>query len=106
MIVVTPGSTQALEHRVAEAAQLLRLLSNERRLLVLCHLLEHGEMSVGTLAEAVGLAQPALSQHLAMMRSQGLVATRRAAQTIHYRVADPKAERVVQVLHELFCPPT
>ena len=105
MIVMAPGNTQVLEERVAEAAQLLRLLSNERRLLVMCHLLVHGEMSVGALAEAVGLAQPALSQHLAMMRSQGLLATRRAAQTIHYRVADPKAGRIVEVLHELFCPP-
>ena len=105
MILMAPGSTQVLEERVAEAAQLLRLLSNERRLLVMCHLLVHGEMSVGALAEAVGLAQPALSQHLAMMRSQGLLATRRAAQTIHYRVADPKAGRIVEVLHELFCPP-
>jgi DNA-binding transcriptional ArsR family regulator len=94
-----------LDERVTEAAQLLRLLSNERRLLVLCLLLSQGEMSVGALAEAVGLSQPALSQHLALMRAEGLVATRRAAQTIHYRVADKRAERVVEVLHELFCAP-
>lgn len=94
-----------LEERIAEATQLLRVLSNERRLLVLCLLLTHGEMSVGALAEAVGLSQPALSQHLALMRAEGLVATRRAAQTIHYRAADKRAERVVEVLHELFCAP-
>ena len=94
-----------LEERIAEATQLLRLLSNERRLLVLCLLLSNGEMSVGALAEAVGLSQPALSQHLALMRAEGLVATRREAQTIHYRVADRRAERVVEVLHELFCAP-
>lgn len=94
-----------LEERIAETTQLLRLLSNERRLLVLCLLLSNGEMSVGALAEAVGLSQPALSQHLALMRAEGLVATRREAQTIHYRVADKRAERVVEVLHELFCTP-
>ncbi|MCC6717433.1 MAG: helix-turn-helix transcriptional regulator [Acetobacteraceae bacterium] len=70
----------------------------------MCHLMARGEMSVGQLAEAVGLTQPALSQHLALLRGHGLVATRRAAQTIHYRVADARAERVVAVLHELFCP--
>jgi DNA-binding transcriptional ArsR family regulator len=102
--VVTADGTQMLEVRVAEAARLLRLLSNDRRLLVMCHLMARGEMSVGALAEAVNLAQPALSQHLALLRSERLVATRREAQTIHYRVADPKAERVVQVLHDLFCP--
>lgn len=103
MNVVTADGTQMLEERVAEAARLLRLLSNDRRLLVLCRLMVQGEMSVGALAEAVGLSQPALSQHLALLRTERLVATRREAQTIHYRVADPKAERLVQVLHELFC---
>ena len=94
----------ALEERVEEAARMLRLLSNERRLMVLCHLLTRGEMNVGSLAELVGLSQPALSQHLAQMRAEGLVATRREAQTIWYRVADPKVARLVDVLHELYCP--
>lgn len=94
----------ALEPRVEEAARMLRLLANERRLMVLCHLLGRGEMSVGSLAEQVGLSQPALSQHLAQMRAEGLVATRREAQTIWYRVADPKVARIVDVLHELYCP--
>ena len=93
-----------LEQRVEEATRMLRLLANERRLMVLCHLLARGEMNVGALAELVGLSQPALSQHLAQMRAEGLVATRREAQTIWYRVADPKVARLVDVLHELYCP--
>jgi DNA-binding transcriptional ArsR family regulator len=105
VIVDGAGAVEVLEERVGEAARMLRLLANERRLLVLCHLLTRGEMSVGALAEAVQLSQPALSQHLAQMRAEGLVATRREAQTIWYRVADPKVERVVEVLHELYCPP-
>lgn len=105
VIVDGTAGMEVLEERVGEAARMLRLLANERRLLVLCHLLVRGEMSVGALAEAVKLSQPALSQHLAQMRAEGLVATRREAQTIWYRVADPKVERLVEVLHELYCPP-
>ena len=93
-----------LEERVEEAVRMLRLLANERRLMVLCHLLARGEMNVGSLADLVGLSQPALSQHLAQMRAEGLVATRREAQTIWYRVADPNVARLVDVLHAMFCP--
>jgi DNA-binding transcriptional ArsR family regulator len=94
-----------LEEKAAEAARMLRLLANERRLLVLCHLAGAGEMSVGALAEAVGLSQPALSQHLAKLREDGLVATRKAAQAVFYRLADPKAARLLAVLRDLYCPP-
>lgn len=92
----------ALGARAERAARLLKLLANERRLLILCRLIEQGEMNVTQLAETVGLAQSALSQHLAKMREDGLVAFRRESQTIWYRVADPAAERVLQTLHDLF----
>ena len=95
----------ALQEKAAEAARLLRLLANERRLLVLCHLVAEGEMSVGALAEAVDLSQPALSQHLALLREEGLVATRKEAQAVFYRLADPKAARVLALLRDLYCPP-
>jgi DNA-binding transcriptional ArsR family regulator len=93
----------ALQEKAAEAARLLRLLGNENRLL-LCHLVAEGEMTVGALAEAIGLSQPALSQHLARMREDGLVETRKAAQTVFYRLADPKAARLLGVLRDLYCP--
>lgn len=93
-----------LEARAGEAAQLLKLLANEKRLLILCHLIAREEMTVGALVEAVGLSQSALSQHLAKLREDGLVTFRRQSQTIHYRVADPKAARVLEVLKDLFCP--
>ena len=94
-----------LEDKAAQAAQLLRMLSNEKRLLVLCHLAQAGEMSVGELVGVVGLSQSALSQHLALLREDGLVATRREAQSIYYRLADAKAKRVLELLNELYCAP-
>lgn len=87
-----------------EATDLLRAMANECRLLVLCHLAESGELSVGQLVQRVGLSQSALSQHLAKLREQGLVATRKEAQTVFYRVCDPKAAQLLALLHDLFCP--
>jgi DNA-binding transcriptional ArsR family regulator len=99
-----PGDLAALQEKAGQAARLLRLLANENRLLLLCHLVAQGEMAVGALAEAVGLSQSALSQHLAMLREDGLVATRREAQTVFYRLADPKAARLLALLRDLYCP--
>ena len=94
-------AVEKLEPRAAEAARMLKLLANEQRLTVLCRL-SAGEMSVGELGEHVDLTQSALSQHLAKMRAEGLVKTRRDAQTIYYRLADPIAERLVGVLCDLY----
>jgi DNA-binding transcriptional ArsR family regulator len=93
-----------LEKRAAEAARLLKLLANENRLLILCRLVAAREMAVGELADAVGLSQSALSQHLARMREEGLVATRREAQTVFYRIADPNTRRVLALLKDIYCP--
>lgn len=93
----------AMRANAAEAADFLRLLSNRPRLLILCHLLEAGELSVGALVERVGISQSALSQHLAKLRDQGLVGFRREAQTLFYRIADPRAGRLLETLHALFC---
>ncbi len=100
-----PGDLAALQEKAAEAARLLRLLANENRLLLLCHLVAEGEMSVGALADALGLSQPALSQHLAMLRDDGLVATRRESQAVFYRLVDPKAAQVLAALRDLYCAP-
>lgn len=97
-------SLAKFSREAAEAASLLKAMANESRLLVLCHLAASGELSVGQLAERVGLSQSALSQHLARLREEGLVSTRKAAQTVHYRLCDPKAEQVLMLLHDLFCP--
>jgi ArsR family transcriptional regulator, virulence genes transcriptional regulator len=93
-----------LERKAAEAAGLLKLLANENRLLILCRLAVAGEMSVGDLADAVDLSQSALSQHLAKMREDGLLATRREAQAVFYRIADPNAARLLALLKSIYCP--
>lgn len=92
------------EASAAQAARLLRVLGNERRLMILCQLAD-GERSVGELIPRVGLSQSALSQHLAVLREEGVVAHRREAQTVRYRIADPAAVKVVATLAEIFCPP-
>ena len=91
-----------LTAKAAEAARLLAALANESRLMILCELVD-GERSVGTLVEAVGLTQSALSQHLAKLRAAGVVATRRDAQTIYYRLASEAAGSVMTTLAEIFC---
>ncbi len=98
-----PHDLALLEVRAAEAAQILRLLANERRLLLLCHLIQEGEMTVGRLADTLGLSQSALSQHLAQLRQEKLVATRREGTAIHYRIADPRVAQLIGTLRDLFC---
>lgn len=80
---------------------MLKLLANDQRLTVLCRL-SSGEMSVTELGKHISLTQSALSQHLAKLRAEGLVATRREAQTIYYRLNDPVAERLIGVLCDLY----
>lgn len=91
-----------LTAKANEAARLLTALANERRLAILCALTE-GERSVGQLVEAVGLTQSALSQHLAKLRAAGIVATRRDAQTIYYRLASDAAGSIMTTLAEIYC---
>jgi DNA-binding transcriptional ArsR family regulator len=93
-----------LAAKASTAAGLLRALANENRLMILCKLID-GESSVGELVAAVGLSQSALSQHLAKLRADRLVATRREAQTIHYRLASAEATRVMQLLADIYCGP-
>ena len=97
------AALKKLAKQAGEAAQLLKLLGNEKRLLILCFLAVRGEMTVGELVGVVKLSQSALSQHLARLRADGLVTFRRTSQTLHYRVADKRALRVLQVLKEIYC---
>ena len=93
---------EAMHQNAAAAVRLLKSLANESRLMVMCVLAE-GEISVGSLNERIDLSQSALSQHLAILREQGLVRTRRESQTIYYSLADSAAIDVIRKLHELFC---
>jgi len=97
------AALKKLARQAGEATRLLKLLANEKRLLILCFLAVRGEMTVGELVGVVKLSQSALSQHLAKLRADGLVEFRRASQTLHYRVADQRALRLLQVLKEIYC---
>ncbi|HLU19259.1 MAG TPA: metalloregulator ArsR/SmtB family transcription factor [Pusillimonas sp.] len=88
----------------AKAAAMLRAVGNPNRLLLLCLLIQHQELSVSALQAHVGLSQSALSQHLAKMREEGLVTYRREAQTLHYRIDNPDVAKLVATLKEIYCP--
>ncbi|KIZ37059.1 transcriptional regulator [Rhodopseudomonas palustris] len=98
-----PIDLQDVAANARQVANLLRALGNERRLTILCKLVEAGEMTVGTLAEAVGLSQSALSQHLARMRDEQILTFRREGQTLWYRIADTRIEQLMAELHRLYC---
>lgn len=102
---VLAGDAMELEHlqeSARRASALLKAMSNEHRLLILCQLLA-GERSVGELERLIGLSQSALSQHLARLRRDNLVQTRRAAQTIYYSLAGNEAAAVIETLYGLYC---
>lgn len=85
-----------------DASRLLKALSNEHRLMILCQIGD-GERQVADLQ--VGLSQSALSQHLARLRKDGLVSARKSGAAVFYRIVDPAALKVIAVLAEIFCPP-
>jgi len=95
-------AADAMKAHAESASHLLKAMANPNRLLLLC-VLGEGELSVGALNERIPLSQSALSQHLAVLREDGLVATRRESQTIYYRVQPGPALDVIRVLHGHFC---
>ncbi|MDH7972628.1 metalloregulator ArsR/SmtB family transcription factor [Sphingomonas sp. AR_OL41] len=103
--MIDPANFDAdrFKENAAAAARLLRALASERRLMILCQL-TGGERAVGELQPLIGVSQSALSQHLAVLRSDGLVATRRDGLSIYYRIADPAAAQVMATLAAIFCP--
>ena len=98
-----PVDMRAMQAHAKEAADLLKKLANEHRLLVLCTLI-NGERSVGELNALMPLSQSSLSQHLASLRQAGLVKTRRESQTIYYSLRGEHAIKVIAVLQSLYCP--
>ncbi len=98
-----PADMADMQKHAKDAANLLKKLGNEYRLLVLCTLMD-GELSVGELNECMPLSQSALSQHLASLREAGLVKTRRESQTIYYSLQGDEAVKVIAVLQSIYCP--
>ena len=102
MNAIAPLDGEAMRVHAADASRVLKALANEKRLLLLCQLVE-GECSVGELNARVDLSQSALSQHLAVLRDEGLVTTRREAQTIYYALVAGPAQRILATLHAIYC---
>lgn len=102
MLSITPPDSSRLRANATQVAALLELLANPARLMILCRLAETGESAAGALAPE-GLSQSALSQHLARLRADGLVETRRDGRSIHYRIADPRLLTLMETLHQLYC---
>ncbi len=101
--VVMPEMDAARLQRQAQAAtRFLKALANQHRLMILCHLVE-GERAVGELEEELGIQQAHLSQHLARLRHDGLVRTRRESRAIYYRLGSDEARAVLGTLYRLFC---
>jgi DNA-binding transcriptional ArsR family regulator len=97
-----PHPASDMQVHASDAAGLMKALGNESRLMILCVLAE-GERSVSDLNTIVPLSQSALSQQLARLRQQGVVKTRRESQTIFYSLADGPADRVINLLHDIYC---
>ncbi len=95
-------NSEQMSAAAAQASELMRTLGHKDRLMILCHLIV-GEKSVGELAGLLEIPQSPLSQHLARMRKESLVTTRREAQTIFYSIASNEAARMVELMHELYC---
>jgi ArsR family transcriptional regulator, virulence genes transcriptional regulator len=94
--------SEVMERAADEASNLLKALSNRHRLLIVCQLID-GERSVGELAEFLNLRDSTVSQHLALLRKDGLVSARRDAQTIFYSIASAPARDILKTLYQAFC---
>jgi DNA-binding transcriptional ArsR family regulator len=94
----------SLEDKASCVAGVLKLVANEKRLLMLCRLAAEGEMPVSALGKSVALSQSALSQHLAKLREQGLVTFRRQSQTLHYSIKDGQTRQLLLALKDIYCP--
>jgi len=92
----------AMQEHAESASKLLKALANDKRLLILCQLAE-GESSVGHLVDKLQMGQSSLSQHLAVLRNEELVCTRRDAQTIYYRLNDGPVQEVMMTLYNIYC---
>ena len=97
-------NTDVMKSAADQASNLLKALSNRHRLLIICQLID-GERSVGELAEFLDLRDSTVSQHLALLRKDGLVFARRDGQTIFYSIASEPARKVLQALYEAYCAP-
>ncbi len=96
------ASLKEFQQSAEEASIFLKSLANPMRLKILCLVMSE-QKSVGDIAEAIACSQSATSQHLALMRREGLVSPKRDGQTVYYQLSDKRASKVLRVLSDLFC---
>lgn len=101
---LSESDIDALSAQAAKASELLKAMSHEARLMILCLLLD-GEKTVSEIEQSIGLAQATVSQHLSRLRLDRLIASRRDGRMIYYRIADEKVIALISTLHQQFCPP-
>jgi DNA-binding transcriptional ArsR family regulator len=99
---IAPTDAEEMRSHATDAAQLLKAMANEKRLMILC-MLAGGEQAVSDINAGLDLSQSALSQHLAVLREEGLVQTRRSAQTIFYSLSPGPVQEIIGVLHRIYC---
>lgn len=99
---LTTDMSFAMRQGATEAIKLLKVMVNEDRLLMICHLFE-GEKTVGEIEELLDIHQPNLSQHLTVLRKNEVVQTRKEGRNVYYSLADPKAVAMLETLHRLYC---
>ncbi|RDK02191.1 ArsR/SmtB family transcription factor [Paraburkholderia lacunae] len=99
---LSPTALAALRQSATKCCALLKAMAQEDRLMLLCQLIE-GEHNVGELEEAVGLHQPSLSQHLGVLREEGLVSARREGKYMYYSLAGAEVLSIMQTLSSLYC---
>lgn len=98
---LTPDELKTI---AAEASDFLKQLANKQRLMILCHLLD-GEMSVSQLQDRIRIEQSSISQHLAKLRKQGIIRSRRNSRLKYYSINDEKVQQVIELLHTMYCEP-
>ena len=102
MTPLAPAAAEEMRAHAHDAARLLKAMANDRRLMILC-MLAGGEQAVSDINASMELSQSALSQHLAVLREEGLVQTRRSAQTIYSSLTPGPVQDIIGVLHRIYC---
>ncbi len=101
--IIEPEKMRDLEQNAARVSSILKAIGNDKRILLLCRIVEHGEMTAGSLVGVAGLSQSAMSQHLSKLRDEGIITYRRDGQTLWYRLADQNIKELIVTLHRLYC---
>ena len=102
-LTINQETMKDLEFSAQRVSAILKAISNDKRLLLLCKIVEHGEVNAGALIGVAGLSQSAMSQHLAKLRDEGIVTYRREGQVLYYRLADERIKQLIITLHHLYC---